>query len=221
MQWLRWIVRHGLIHVGLSLLAVFVLYDFTVCTGITFDEPYTPIDVRTLRGDGGIRFVPLGAFPTSTLDTLAQHYQEKYGLRVDVAPPLRLPSAAFDTHRGQIVSDAVIGALAATYPQPADGRRTVIGFTVEDMYIPAANWRYAISYRKAERYAVVSTARLDRGCLGLVRASEERRMSRLRKMVTKNIGVLYYGLPLSNDPRSVLFGNIGGPQEFDRMCEEF
>jgi hypothetical protein len=44
---------------------------------------------------------------------------------------------------------------------------------------------------------------------------------RLRKMVGKNIGVLYFGLPLSNDPRSLLYANIGGPQELDVMSGIF
>ncbi|MEX2147153.1 MAG: hypothetical protein WED01_09100, partial [Candidatus Rokuibacteriota bacterium] len=73
----------------------------------------------------------------------------------------------------------------------------------------------------SDRYAVVSSARLARGCLGLVQASDEQRLSRLRKMVTKNIGMLYFQLPASEDPRSVLYGRIGGPQEFDRMTEDF
>jgi hypothetical protein len=67
----------------------------------------------------------------------------------------------------------------------------------------------------------VSTARRDRDCLGLVTVSHERMTSRLRKMVTKNIGILYFRLPLSDDPRSVLYSKIGGAQEFDRMSEDF
>jgi hypothetical protein len=40
-------------------------------------------------------------------------------------------------------------------------------------------------------------------------------------MVSKNVGILYYRLPVSDDPRSVLYGNIGGVQEFDRMTDDF
>jgi hypothetical protein len=43
----------------------------------------------------------------------------------------------------------------------------------------------------------------------------------LRKMVTKNIGVLYYHLPQSNNPQSVLYQNVGGISELDYMGEEF
>jgi hypothetical protein len=40
-------------------------------------------------------------------------------------------------------------------------------------------------------------------------------------MVAKDIGVLYYGLPLSRDARSLMFADIGGPQELDVMSESY
>jgi predicted Zn-dependent protease len=55
----------------------------------------------------------------------------------------------------------------------------VIAITHEDMYIPGFGRQYAFRYRAADRLAVVSTARMERGCLGLFTASEERRISRL------------------------------------------
>jgi predicted Zn-dependent protease len=138
-----------------------------------------------------------------------------------IGPAFPIPADALDEERGQLRSTVITQALQAHYPQPAGGRLIVIAFLEDDMYIPGVNWRYAISYRHADRYAVLSAARLEPGCLGLVRASDERIVSRLRKMVTKNIGILYFQLPLSEDPRSVLYAHIGGPQEFDRMTEDF
>jgi hypothetical protein len=40
-------------------------------------------------------------------------------------------------------------------------------------------------------------------------------------MVTKDIGILYYGLPQSDNPRSVLYNGILGIQELDSVGEEF
>ena len=40
-------------------------------------------------------------------------------------------------------------------------------------------------------------------------------------MVTKNIGIICFGLPLSENPRSVLFNNVLGVEELDRMTEDF
>jgi hypothetical protein len=52
-------------------------------------------------------------------------------------------------------------------------------------------------------------------------ATEERRQQRIRKMVTKNIGILYYGLGVSDDPRSVLYRDILGPDDLDYASEDF
>lgn len=45
--------------------------------------------------------------------------------------------------------------------------------------------------------------------------------SRLRKMVAKNIGIMYFGMSASDNPRSVLFRNVLGVDDLDRMTEEF
>jgi len=125
---------------------------------------------------------------------------------------------AYNSDRRQLNANAVLALLQTQYPSE---RAVVIAVTDMDMYIPGFRWRYAFSYRREDRLAVVSTARMDHGCLGLFTAGKERRLARLRKMVGKNLGVLYYGLQLSDDPRSLLYANIGGPQELDVMSEIF
>ena len=45
--------------------------------------------------------------------------------------------------------------------------------------------------------------------------------TRLRKMVTKDIGILYYGLPQSQNPSSVLYNGIMGIEELDQVGEDF
>jgi hypothetical protein len=45
--------------------------------------------------------------------------------------------------------------------------------------------------------------------------------TRLRKVITKNIGILYFRLPQSNDPRSVLYKSILGIDDLDRVGEDF
>jgi hypothetical protein len=44
---------------------------------------------------------------------------------------------------------------------------------------------------------------------------------RLRKMVTKEIGVLYYSKLPNADPKSVLFNGILGLEELDQVREYF
>ena len=45
--------------------------------------------------------------------------------------------------------------------------------------------------------------------------------TRLRKIVTKDIGILYYGLPHSDNPHSVLYNQIMGIEELDAVGEDF
>ena len=60
-----------------------------------------------------------------------------------------------------------------------------------------------------EHFAVVSTARMDDAAWG--GASDGQRLElRLRKMVTKNLGILYFGLDQSSDRRGVMFGRSWG-----------
>jgi hypothetical protein len=37
----------------------------------------------------------------------------------------------------------------------------------------------------------------------------------------KNIGIMYYRLPLSENPRSVLYGKVLGEDDLDHMTENF
>ncbi|HEY6373397.1 MAG TPA: hypothetical protein VIX37_22670 [Candidatus Sulfotelmatobacter sp.] len=43
--------------------------------------------------------------------------------------------------------------------------------------------------------------------------------TRLRKIVTKDIGILYYGLPQSGDPHSVLYSQIMESKDWARSAK--
>ena len=117
-------------------------------------------------------------------------------------------------------SALMLTRLEETYAA-ANSPVIAIALTTRDMFNSEVNWRYVFSYRRNNRIAVVSPARMERGCMGVFAADEERIMARLRKMVGKNIGIMYFGLDASNDPISMLYANIGGPQELDAMSELF
>lgn len=180
---------------------------------------YTPIDKQSLRGSGRLYFIPLGDFPLSGVDDLAAVYKEKYGLFIETLPNLSLNPSVVDTDRQQIIAEAVVALMKGAYPDLANNREAIlIGLTTRDMYIQQYNWQFTFSWRQEGKYAVVSNARMD---LDLPLGSEEKERIRLRKMVTKNIGIMYFRLPQSTDPRSVLYKNVGGLSELDYMGEEF
>jgi|SRR5689334_14191048 predicted Zn-dependent protease len=96
---------------------------------------------------------------------------------------------------------------------------TIIALTDQGIYIRKFNWRYAFSFRSGQ-IAIVSLARMDHRFMGVRPIDSDWQETRLRKMVTKDIGVLYYHLPLSAHCQSPVFGRIGGPQELDFMGED-
>jgi len=186
-----------------------------------YDEsivPRRPIDVSHLRPAGRVYLVPIDDFPFGRAAAIAQHFRTKFGVRIEVAPRVEWPEGAYVERRRQMNSAAMLSRLESIYATrgyPA----VAIGLTTRDMFNPQVNWRYVFSYRSHSRVAVVSPARMDGGCMGVFQVDEARLMARLRKMVGKNIGILYFGLPTSDDPASMLYGDIGGPQELDAMSE--
>jgi predicted Zn-dependent protease len=169
-------------------------------------------------------FISIGEVPTDLLKQMVSHFQERFGVRITVLPTLSFDRVTFDPVRSQLVADELIAAVRMRYPTLARNPRTrVIAITPYDMYMRATQdtWRFTYSLRSHEdHFAVVSYARLDPAQLGPP-ASDELLRSRLRKMLGKNIGIMYFGLPVSEDPRSVLYGNILGAEELDLMSEFF
>ena len=170
--------------------------------------PSPPVERR-------IVFVPLGSFPAEVAGTLRDHYAQRYGLDIELADPLEIPSSAWDEDRGQLMGEALVQALAVSDVGRADQEAVVIGLTDEDLYyLGRPDWRYAFGVRGGT-IGVVSSARMHDWP-----ANEARELARLRRFVTKNLGSLYFGLPNSPDPTSVMYGNILGPDDLDRMAED-
>lgn len=188
-------------------------YDDTV-------SPRDPIDVTSLRPVGRVYLVPIEDFPLDRAAAIAQDFRTRFGMAIDVAPAMDWPEGAYVESRRQMNSAVMLTRLESAYASSGE-RVVVIGLTTRDMFNPNVNWRYVFSYRQRNRVAVVSPARMDRGCMGIFQADDDRMTARLRKMVGKNIGIMYFGLEMSADPASMLYAYIGGPQELDAMSDRF
>jgi predicted Zn-dependent protease len=178
---------------------------------------HVPTDPAQLRGSGTVSFVPLDDFPRRILEAFVEHYRQKYGLKVRIEAAVAVPPVAFDPARKQLIAEEVLAAVRRAH---GSSGRVLIALSERDLYARSLHWRYAFSYRQVDA-AVVSSARMDHPILGFWPPAPERQVARLRKMVTKSIGVLYYNLPLSENCRSVMYGHVGGPHELDFMGEDF
>ena len=210
---------------AVAIFAVVVLVGYVAMLGNVVPRPTpddvaigpaSPIGVPTPPVDRAVYLAPIGDFPSADADGLVVHYLEKFDLAVEVLPSIPVPAGAMDAERDQLIAERLLDAIAATDVVAADPEAVVIGLTDIDMYIAANTWGYAYGLRSGGTLAIVSSARMEDGF-----ATEERRSQRLRKMVTKNLGILYFGLGVSDDPRSVLYRDILGPEDLDYASEDF
>ena len=206
----------------LNVLVAAALVAWLVAVVVTY-QPARPLPSAELKPRGGpIYFVPLGTPDPPFLDSLAAYLEQRYQVRVVKLAGLPLDESVVDNRRRQLVAEALIALMRREYPREAgDGSAVLVGITAHDLYIAGhAKWRWAFSLRVDERLAVVSTARMDDAAWG--KAPDPQRLEiRLRKMVTKNLGILYFGLDQSSDRRSVMFGPILGLGDLDSIGEDF
>jgi Zn-dependent protease with chaperone function/predicted Zn-dependent protease len=173
------------------------------------------------RAAGTIHVVPVGDFPVETLDRLERYYSDRFGLRIERLPAVPIESEMFDASRGQLVAEEVVAAIKRhRAPQTGESAVTLIGLTAGDLYIRQYQWRFAFAYRESPGVAVVSAARMDPAAWGL-RPDPDLLDERLRKMVSKQIGVLHFRLAESADRNSVMFGPILGLDDLDSAGEDF
>jgi predicted Zn-dependent protease len=165
-------------------------------------------------------FQPLGDFPDAVALELKEYFENTFestpGLRVTILPTRALPPHLADPGHAALAADALLGFIRSENLGIAgDPRSVVIGLTTVDVY--AIREGYVWAWRGG-RFAVVSTAMfgpLDGSPAGgLAR-------TRLRKMVAKNVGILYYHKPTNNDSKSVLYYWLGSVTDIDRAAERF
>jgi archaemetzincin len=170
-----------------------------------------------------LHLVPVGDVPAALMSSLVAGVEQTLGIPVTVLSGVSVERTMFDPARSQFIAEQLIAAVRTGHPAVAGNPRArVIAVTAQDMYINArSQWRFAFSLRSDENsVAVVSYARMDSAYLGIT-PDEDLLRSRLRKMIFKNIGMMYYRLPVSRDPRSVLYGNVLGLDDLDYMSEFF
>jgi predicted Zn-dependent protease len=189
----------------------------------TTDAASTPVNSLKMGADG-VYLVALGDFPEDMLRDLAQYYRQKYNLDVQLLPKLPEPEATRHIWMWtkQVQAEPLVVSVRAAFPELAHNPRALlIGLTTADIYPGSVNWRYTFTWRtNALHTAVVSSARMDLHYAGEPVDGSDRE-TRVRKMVTKDIALLYYGKSPSNNPHSVLYNQIGGIEDLDKVGEDF
>lgn len=158
---------------------------------------------------------PLGRVSPDLVRDLVDYYDDEYGLRVGVLEPVAIPEWMLNERRGQVDAIDLAELMEDEYPSDARSRYSIlIGLTPVDIYISTVDWRYAFGLREPQ--PVISTARMDEAFYGLA-ADDDLTFSRATKLLSKYVGIFYYHLEPSDDPRSPMFNNILGPADLDHM----
>jgi len=166
-------------------------------------------------------FVPLGQVSPELVENLVDYYHREYAyLTIQIVRPLTIPSEMVNADRQQVEASSLSDYMNSQFHYDPDA--VLIGLTPVDLYWSDKNWRYTFGVREAGRwddlFGVVSYARMDPRVYGL-RENEDLLYSRVRKLVSKYIGIMYYDLSDSSDPSSPLYNNILSPSDLDRMQE--
>jgi predicted Zn-dependent protease len=171
--------------------------------------------VTAARATRPLRFMPIHA-SLEHLEYLRRYYQEQLGLTVELLPELVTDRAAWTPDRRQWSAEGLANQVRQSI---ANDDAVVIGVTGEDIYLRSANWRFAFGWRADNRVAIVSYARMDPRFFSQPDNPDLLRR-RLRHMVTKDLGLMLFGLEASPDPASPMYRDIGGIEELDAMGED-
>jgi predicted Zn-dependent protease len=167
-----------------------------------------------------LRLVPIGDFSKATLEDLAAYYRDKLGLDVQVWEPMPLDQNVFDPLRQQASAEKLLRSLSRHGIADTMEETVIIAVTSRDIFEEhQPDWIYVFSYRDGDHAAVMSTARMDEKNYG-VSADPQRTVTRLRKMMTRQIGILCYRLDRVSDPNSVLCQSIMSLDDLDRIRED-
>jgi YD repeat-containing protein len=167
-----------------------------------------------LHAHGKLYFVPVGR-QTIPVELLAAYYREKFKIEITVLPPVTLPASACIAAKQQCIAEEVTAAMTNAYPEIAQTRTSaMIALTDEDIFPQSLGFEFTYSLHSA-RFAVISTHRMDPAFWGDP-PNEAARLASTKQMLTKYIALVYFHLPESFDPTSIMYTPLtpnGGPDD--------
>jgi len=170
--------------------------------------------IRAVRS--GVVLVPLGPSARVDAGTLARELEARYGVPVVAWRRIDVSSWTLDAARQQLVADELVSALRRVYPASGDAA-VVIGITDYDIESTSLGIQHMFAFRDSQHYAVVSSAQM--GANGFDRVRGHSRHERVRKLVARELGFLYFKRSESTDPHSLLRSMMWRLHDIDALRE--
>lgn len=157
-----------------------------------------------LQASGKLYFVPMGK-QVIPVQSLADYYEKKFAMHIDVLPEVALTAADCLPERKQCIAEEMILASKRAYPKIArDLDSIVIILTDEDLYSRSLRWEFTYAFHSDYRFGVVSTRRMD-PAFWKTPPDDKWRLAATHQMLTDYIAFLYFHVPRSSDPTSVMY----------------
>lgn len=163
-----------------------------------------------LHGHGTIYLVQLTPHTAAySANDLATWLRTRYGLDARTLPPEPLPKPTWHGWRRQHMAETIYAEIRRAHPALAtDQNAYLIGLTDADMYSVGERWSSTFTERYGQA-AIISSALLEDGQGWWGRAADQKAeqanvQARTRRVLLKDVALLYWHLPVNNDPSSLL-----------------
>jgi YD repeat-containing protein len=170
--------------------------------------PVAPLN--KLKGSGTVYLVQMGDHtqPYSLTD-FAEWLRKKYSIDVQVLPAMAVDPSAWDARRHQYVAEQLYAQIKQQHPDLAQNRNAfLIGFTDADMYSVNTMWSSTFTQRDKLRAAVISSDGMGDTAWQRTHlpasAASDRFLDRIRRILLKDVAILYWHLDVNDDPSSLL-----------------
>jgi hypothetical protein len=159
-----------------------------------------------LEAHGKLYFVPMGR-QVVQVESLAAYYRDKFKIEVTVLPEVAIDSAAYDSPRSQYIAEEMILEMKRAQPNIARAAESIIIIlTDEDIYPRSLGWKFTYSFHTGYKFAVVSSHRNDPAFWDSSKPHDAaEQLAGMKQMLTKYIAMLYFHLPHSFDPTSIMY----------------
>jgi YD repeat-containing protein len=175
-----------------------------------------------LNGSGTIYLIQMGDHKAPySLDDFALWLRTKYKVDVRVLPAAAVDKSAWDAARGQYVAEALYEQMKRDHAElAADPNAYLIGFTDADMYSDHLLWKSSFTQRDMERAAIISAEGMQdserwrydpdasRDQKTDAKRAEQHFQARLRRILLKDVAILYWHLPVNEDRSSLLHDTL-------------
>lgn len=166
-----------------------------------------------------VYLVPMALTQGESLDWVPAYYKAKLGIDVTILPPVAPDDSLVDKARDRLDSGKCIAFLKRTHLDLASDPFTIlIGVTSDAVSYGSAdvNESNTNNWREEGRFGILSTSRIRPFAI-VGRVNPEWVNSRLQKLLSKNLLMLYFNYPLSADYTSLLSGGVLSGTEVDEM----